>query len=162
MVEGCTLTKQTFWTEDEFTVTASSGIWNRDVRVAEIVVRELEKAKPDKRGCVQAREIWSPQEESQVCPGHFYLLKFGMVPGSNSCVEKKFQLGTRKYEEYKDVRFGNGDCALVVDVWLHRVDEDASGLTLTRGTVLKQIHGIGTRRYVLSVDNDNDFRSRCE
>ncbi len=25
-----------------------------------------------------------------------------------------------------------------------------------------QIHGMGTRRYVLSVDNDNEFRSRCE
>ncbi len=32
----------------EDTVTASSGIRNCDVRVAEIVVRELEKAKPDK------------------------------------------------------------------------------------------------------------------
>ncbi len=53
-------------------------------------------------------------------PGHFWLLKFGKVPGSNSCVEKKFELGTRKYEEYKGLRFGNGDCALVVDVWLHR------------------------------------------
>jgi hypothetical protein len=37
VVEGCTHTKQTFWTEDEFTVTSSSGIRNRDVRVAEIV-----------------------------------------------------------------------------------------------------------------------------
>ena len=27
------------------------------------------------------------------------------------------------------MRFGNGDYALVVDVWFHRVDEDASGLT---------------------------------
>ncbi len=27
------------------------------------------------------------------------------------------------------MRFGNGDCVLVVDVWVHRVDEDASGLT---------------------------------
>ncbi len=52
MVEGCTRTNQTFWTEDEFTVTVSSGIRNRDVRVAEIVVRELEKAKPDKWGSV--------------------------------------------------------------------------------------------------------------
>jgi hypothetical protein len=51
-----------------------------------------------------------------VRPGHFWLLKFGKVPGSNSCVEKKFKLGTRKYEEYKGVRVGNGDCALVVDV----------------------------------------------
>ncbi len=103
--------------------------------------------------------------------------------------------------------FGNGDCDLVVDVCLHRVDEDVSGLTFeewdlsadtdasetpvvmivnsselgdlrevillqlestesgvrcTCGAALKQIHGMGTRRYVLSVDNDNEFRSRCE
>ena len=32
----------------------------------------------------------------------------------------------------------------------------------THGATLKQIHGMGTRRYVLSVDNDNEFRSRCE
>ncbi len=42
MVQGCTRTKQTFWTEDGFTVKALPGIRNRDVRVAEIVVRELE------------------------------------------------------------------------------------------------------------------------
>ncbi len=126
-------------------------------------------------------------------------------------MEKEFKLGTRQYEEYKGVRFDNGDCALLVDVWLNRVDEDASGLTFeewdpsadtdaseapvamivnssevcaagfelrevtplqletvvrggqrTRGAALKQIHGMGTRRYVLSVDNDNEFRSRCE
>ena len=29
---------------------------------------EAEKAKPDKWGCVQARELWSPQEERQVRP----------------------------------------------------------------------------------------------
>ena len=34
-----------------------------------------------------------------------------------------------KYEEYKGRPFYNGDCTLVVDVWLHRVDEDVSGLT---------------------------------
>ncbi len=32
----------------------------------------------------------------------------------------------------------------------------------TRGPTLKQIHGMRTRRYVLSVDNDNEFRSPCE
>jgi hypothetical protein len=36
--------------------------------------------------------------------------------GGNSCVEKKFKVGTRQYEEYKGVLFGNGDCALLVDV----------------------------------------------
>ncbi len=75
MVEGCTRTKQTFWTEDEFTVAASAGIRNRDVRVAEIVVKELEKAKPDKWGCVQARELWSPQEQVGHPP----------VPGVQGC-----------------------------------------------------------------------------
>jgi hypothetical protein len=28
--------------------------------------------------------------------------------------------------------------------------------------LLLLIHGMGTRRYVLSVDDDNEFRSRCE
>ena len=46
-----------------------------------------------------------------------------------SCVEKVFKVGVRKFEEYKGVRFENGDCGLMVDVWLHRVDEDTSGLT---------------------------------
>jgi hypothetical protein len=69
MVQGCTRTKQTFWTEDQFTFTVSSGIRDRNVRVAEIVVRELEKDKPDKLGCVQTRDLWSPEEERQVCPG---------------------------------------------------------------------------------------------
>jgi hypothetical protein len=72
------------------------------------VVRELEKVKPDKWGFVKTPDLWSPQEEKQ---------------------EEKFKLGTHKYEEYKGVCFGNGDCVLVVDVWLHRVDEDDSGLT---------------------------------
>jgi len=75
MVQGCTCTKQTFWTKDQFTVTASSGIRDRDTRVAEIVARELEKAKPDKWRCVQVRELWSPKEERQVRPGHFWLRK---------------------------------------------------------------------------------------
>jgi hypothetical protein len=45
------------WTEDEFTVTVSPGIRNRDVRVAEIVTRELEKTKPDKWRFVVWEEV---------------------------------------------------------------------------------------------------------
>jgi hypothetical protein len=116
---------------------------------------------------------------------------------------EEVQVGHPQYEEYKGVLFGNGDYALLVDVWIHRVDEDSSVLTFeewdqsadtdtseasvemivnsselcavgfdlreviplqlesergghhTHGSALKQIHGMGTRRYVLSVDNDN-------
>ena len=63
-------TKQTFWTEDQFVATASSRIRDCDKRVAEIVARELEKAKPGKWGYVQARELWSPKGETHICPGH--------------------------------------------------------------------------------------------
>ncbi len=91
--------------DDQFTVTSSSGIRDRDTRVAEIVTRELEWAKPDKWAYVQTRELWSPKGERQVHPGHFWMLKFGKVPGSKSCVQKEFELGDRKCEEYKGLRF---------------------------------------------------------
>jgi len=54
-------------------------------RVEEIVVRELGKVKPDKWGCVQVRDLWSPKDsyrETHMRPGHNWLLKFGKVlPG---------------------------------------------------------------------------------
>jgi hypothetical protein len=43
-----------------------------------------------------------------------------------------------------------------------QVESVSCGVRRTRDAVLKQIHGMGTRRYVLSVDTDNEFRSRCE
>ena len=43
-----------------------------------------------------------------------------------------------------------------------QLESETCGGQRTRGAALKQIHGMGTRRYVLSVDNDNEFRSRCE
>ncbi len=49
-------------------------------------------------------------------PGHNWMLKFGTVAGSMSCLEKEFILGPRKFEEYKGRRFYNVDYNLVVDV----------------------------------------------
>ena len=40
-----------------------------------------------------------------MCPGHLWICKFGTVSGSMSCVENKFELQTRKWEEYKDTRY---------------------------------------------------------
>ena len=64
LVSGCTRTKQTSWTGDQFTVTSSTGIQNREKRVAEIVVRKLNRAKPGAWGCVQTHEVWSTEEEA--------------------------------------------------------------------------------------------------
>ena len=53
----------------------------------------------------------------------------GTIPSRMSCVEKNFELQTRKWEEYKDTRYYDGDRTLVVEFWLHRVAHDLSGLT---------------------------------
>ena len=51
-------------------------------------------------------------------------MKFGKVAGRMSCVEKEFKLVPHKYEDYKGLRFYNGDYVLVVHVCLYRVEED--------------------------------------
>ncbi len=127
----CTRTKQTAWTEDQFTVTSSAGIRNHKKRVADIVVRELKRAKLGALGYIQAREVWSTEEESNIRPGHFWICQFGTVPGSMTYVERKFELQGRKCksEEYTGTRYSDGDITLVVELWLHRVADDLSGLT---------------------------------
>ncbi len=42
---------------------SSAGIRNREKRVADIVVRELKRGKPVAWECIQAREVWSTEEE---------------------------------------------------------------------------------------------------
>jgi hypothetical protein len=128
-VAGCTRAKQAAWAEDQFTVTSSAGIRNHEKRVTDIVVRELRRAKPGAWGFIQAREVWSTEEEANIRPGHFWICKMGSVPGSMSCVDKKFELQVRKWEEYKGTRYSDGDIALIVELWLHRVADDLSGLT---------------------------------
>jgi hypothetical protein len=173
-------------------------------------VRELKRAKPDAWGYVQAREVRSTEEEVNMWPGHFWICKLGTVPGSMSYVEKKFELQVCQWKEYKGTRYSDGDSALVVELWLHWVVDDLSGLTFQewdpsvgsddtsapvamlvnsselrptdfplvevrslqldavtlgyrrrRDTVVK-LQGVGNSTFVLSGENDNDFRSRCE
>ena len=210
-VPGCTRSKLTVWKEDKFTVRPANGQRERDKRTAETLKKELPKAKPGKWGCVQARELWSTEEEVHLRPGHHWLFEFGDAGDGTSCERAFSQLDRRKWEVYKDTRFYDGERALVVKRWLHRVEEDASGLTFeewdptkdadaeqppvamlvnssevraagfklkevlpleleaaarsgrrTRGAGLRQLQGMGPTRFVLAVDDDNEFRSRCE
>jgi uncharacterized protein (DUF111 family) len=96
LVAVCTRTKQTAWIEDQFTVTSSAGIRNREKRAADTVARELKRAKPGVWGCIQAREVWSTEEEVNMRSGHFWICKLGTFPGSMTCVERKFELQDRK------------------------------------------------------------------
>ena len=41
-------------------------------------------------------------------------------------------------------------------------DAVARGGRRTRGAAVRKLQGVGNSTFVLSVENDNDFRSRCE
>jgi hypothetical protein len=64
----------------------------REKGVSDIVVRELKRDKPDVWGCIQAREVWSSEEEANMRPGHFWICNLGTFPGSMTSVERKFEL----------------------------------------------------------------------
>ena len=76
-VPNCARKKLTVWKEDRFTVTKEGGIEKRKKRVAEMVVREVTNAKQGVWGCVQARELWSTEEDVHLRPGHHWIFEFG-------------------------------------------------------------------------------------
>jgi hypothetical protein len=145
--------------------------------------------------------------------GHFWICKFGMVPGSITCVEK-FELQAANTSDRSTgspgTPTGTGPSSLNCGC-IGLVTDDLSGLTLqewdpssgtdetsapvtmlvnsndlhsvnfpltevrplhldtvTRGdrrtcdVSVRNLQGVGNSTFVLSVENDNDFRSRCE
>ena len=103
---------------------------------AEKEAAKLEKAADDARqmaglGRKQARiedADAEPSWRSWTLSKFNGLFEFGDA-GDGSCIEKTFKLAPRKSEEYKGFLFYNGNSAIVVKRWFHRVDDDASGRT---------------------------------
>jgi hypothetical protein len=50
---------------------------------------------------------------------------------------------------------------MVVDR-MRQLDAVTRGVRRTRGATVRNLQGVGNSTFVLSVENDNDFRSRCE
>jgi hypothetical protein len=86
---------------------------------------------------------------------------------------EQFNLEHLKWEDYRGTRFYNKDCALVIKRWLNTgfklkevlpptLEVVARGGMRTRGAGLRSLEGMGPKRFVLSVDDDTEFRSRCE
>ncbi len=50
----------------------------------------------------------------------------------------------------------------LVEVRSLQLDVVARGGRRTRGAAVRKFQGVGNSTFVLSVENDNDFRSRCE
>ena len=128
-VPGCTHSKLTVWREDQFAVSKAVGPANRKKRLAELWAELEPTIKPGKYGCVQVRELWGQGEERHYRPGHHWVFEFGDA-GDGTCVEKPFSgMPHRSFQVYKGMRFYNGEKALCVKRWLHRLDADSSGLT---------------------------------
>jgi len=132
-VSGCRRAKLTIFKEGTFTVSHANGIANRNKRLADLSATLEKQIGPGKYAYVQVRELWSTTEERHYRPGHGWLCELGDA-GDGSCVERTFKLGRASssrasWEVYKGVRFYDSEKALTVKRWLHRVDEDASGLT---------------------------------
>jgi hypothetical protein len=51
---------------------------------------------------------------------------------------------------------------LVFEVLPPALEAAARGGLRTRGAGLRSLEGMGPKRFVLSVDDDTEFRSRCE
>ena len=128
-VPGCTHSKLTVWREDRFKVTKALGIPNRKARLAAVWSQVKQKVRPGVYGCVQVRELWGQEEERHYRPGHFWLFEFG-DSGDGTSVEQEFSgMPNRSWKVYKGLRFYNGENALTVKRWLHRIAADSSGLT---------------------------------
>ena len=95
-------------------MTRAAGIEERKKRVAEMIAKELTKARPGAWGCVQTREMWSSDEQVHLRPGYHWFFEFGDGGEASSC-EKLFLLPQRRTGVvYKGTRFYNGDRALRV------------------------------------------------
>jgi len=68
--------------------------------------------------------------------GHHWHFKIGDA-GNGTSFEKKFDLTRRSWEDYKGTWFYNGQQALVVERWLNRVEQDASGLTFEEWNLIQ-------------------------
>ena len=84
--------------------------------------------KPGKYAYIQADELWSESERKHLRPGHGWVCELGDA-GNGSCIKQTFKLAPRSWKELDGVRFYDGEAAIVVRRWFHRVDADASGCT---------------------------------
>ena len=106
-------------------------------------------------GCVQARVQWSTEEDTHIRPGHHWLCEFGDA-GNGTSSPKQFNLEHHTREDYRDTHFYKGDCTLVINRWINRVEEDVSGLTFEEWTVDVQMR-IYKTEHTSGTDNIFNF-----
>ncbi len=102
----------------------------------------LKRAKPGVWWCIQVREVSSSEEETNMWSGHFWIsAPVTMLVNSSELCATDFPL---------------------TEVRPLQLDVVARGGRRTRVATVRKLQGVGNSTFVLSVENDNDFRSRCE
>jgi hypothetical protein len=92
---------------------------------------------------------------------------------SSLCQDSRFRSGTpqriltTQVLRWQSLRFVNSRDLSPTDFHLEEVrplhlDVVTRGDRRMRGTAVRKLQGVGNSTFVLSVENDNDFRSRCE
>lgn len=133
------------------TCTQATGIANARAR-AKALWQELKRLlKAGKFAAVQARELWSAEEQVHMRPGHFWACQLGdaslldpsQPPGSpilagpftkqqywppneDEIGRKDFHRGITRY------RYDAGECAILLRCYYHRTADDPEGLTFVR------------------------------
>ena len=114
--------------------TASSGIANAKARQKALWKSLKPLLHEGKLAAVQARELWSTEEQVHMRPGHFWVCELGNFDGCGSPIIHTY---TKKNEVFtlsngQKHRGDEGDCLLLLRRYYHRVADDPKGLTFVR------------------------------
>ena len=123
--------------EATITCTQASGIGNAKVRAKALWAELKRLLRAGKFAAVQARELWSTEEQVHMRPGHFWACELGDADGKGSPIlagpfDKQQYWPPNEGEAGWETRhrgitrrrYDAGDCALLVRCYFHRTADD--------------------------------------
>ena len=158
---------------EEATITCNfaSGQGNAKARAKELWQDLKRVLKEGKFAAVQARELWSTEEQVHMHPGHFWACELGNADALLKRMENKGSpilagpFESRQHwppnegetgwlEAYRGIvrqRYDVGECALLLRCYYHRTADDPEGLTFVRW--------MGQKRGEILVINSHELRA---
>ena len=125
--------------------TQATGIANAAARAKALWQLLKVVLRAGKFAAVQARELWSTEEQVHMHPGHFWACQLGDANGKGSPIlvgpfpKQQYwppnEAEACWKEEYMGIarlRYDEGECAILLRCYFHRAADDAQGLTFVR------------------------------
>ena len=115
--------------EERVACTEAGGIANAKQRAKALWAKLKPLLKAGKFAAVQVRRLWSEEERRHLRPGHFWACELGDADGKGSpIIAGPFKERTT----FEGQRFDEGECAILLRRYYHRVASDPNGLTFVR------------------------------